>query len=103
MNDTKTTYPKFYKDFEYAEKLFEIAKNNAQIDGYTLHLISWDESVKVDFQYFTEYKGWPAKGYRVKFPTDKTYSERNTRMAAKHEIIGYLAQFRLVGDNGSNE
>lgn len=91
-------HPKYHKDYNNAEKLFEsIVKQPKK----TWRLISWDETLTIDFQYISEHKGWPLNGFRVKMATDKKFEK--SRIAAKHEIIDYLAQFRLLGDGGNND
>jgi hypothetical protein len=79
----------YKQDFDNAEKLLSLAKTTD-----VLKLRSWDGKLGIDFQYFKEIKGWPARGYKVRKSGDKKWASE--RIAEEHEIIGYLSQFQEV-------
>jgi hypothetical protein len=76
------------QDFDNAEKLLELAKTTD-----ILKLSSWDGKLQIDFQYFKELKGWPARGFKLRMTGDKKWAR--VRVYPEHEIINYLSQFEL--------
>jgi hypothetical protein len=73
------------KNYENGQRLLDKARS-----GKKLNLISYDNSVQITFEYFTELSKIPSNWYRV----NKTHSwfDDNNR------ALNYLAEFKELGD-----